>query len=48
MTRVTITDSHEALGPHGGHLLELGQEQYHAEWTFSTTKTLPNRSRFTF
>lgn len=25
--------SHEAVGPHGGHLLELGQEQYHAEWT---------------
>jgi hypothetical protein len=25
--------SHEALGPHNGHILELGQEQYHAEWT---------------
>ena len=24
---------HGALGPHGGHVLELGEEQYHAEWT---------------
>ena len=22
-----------ALGPQGGHVLELGEEQYHAEWT---------------
>ena len=24
---------HSALGPHGGHVLVLGDEQYHAEWT---------------
>ena len=24
---------HGALGPHGGHVLVLGDEQYHAEWT---------------
>jgi hypothetical protein len=23
---------HESLGPHEGHVLELGEEQYHAEW----------------
>ena len=23
---------HEKLGPNGGHILELGDEQYHAEW----------------
>ena len=25
--------SHEAVGPHGGHLIELGDEAYHVEWT---------------
>ena len=25
--------SHAAHGPHGGHIIELGQEEYHAEWT---------------
>ena len=25
--------SHEDLGPNGGHLIELGDEAYHAEWT---------------
>ena len=25
--------SHEAVGPNGGHLVELGDEQYHLEWT---------------
>ena len=25
--------SHAAHGPHGGHILELGDEEYHAEWT---------------
>jgi len=25
--------AHEALGPHGGHLVELGEEEYHLEWT---------------
>ena len=25
--------SHAAHGPHGGHILELGEEEYHAEWT---------------
>jgi|CXWL01.1.fsa_nt_gi hypothetical protein len=25
--------SHEALGPNGGHLVELGDEEYHLEWT---------------
>ena len=25
--------SHEELGPHGGHLVELGDEEYHLEWT---------------
>lgn len=24
---------HSAHGPHGGHILELGHEEYHAEWT---------------
>src|SRR5688572_7448179 len=24
---------HAHLGPNGGHLLELGNEQFHAEWT---------------
>jgi len=24
---------HAAQGPHGGHIVELGQEEYHAEWT---------------
>ena len=24
--------SHEEAGPHGGHLVELGEEEYHAEW----------------
>ena len=24
---------HGALGPHEGHVLELGKEEYHAEWT---------------
>ena len=24
--------SHAELGPNGGHLLELGEEKYHAEW----------------
>ena len=24
--------SHEALGPNGGHLIELGDEEYHLEW----------------
>lgn len=23
---------HSELGPHGGHLVELGEEEYHAEW----------------
>ena len=25
--------SHAAHGPHGGHIIELGKEEYHAEWT---------------
>jgi hypothetical protein len=25
--------SHAAHGPHGGHIIELGDEEYHAEWT---------------
>jgi hypothetical protein len=24
---------HAHHGPHGGHLMEIGEEQYHAEWT---------------
>ncbi len=24
---------HEETGPHGGHIVEIGQEQFHAEWT---------------
>lgn len=24
---------HAAHGPHGGHIIELGHEEYHAEWT---------------
>ena len=24
--------SHEEAGPHGGHLIELGEEEYHLEW----------------
>ena len=26
---------HSSLGPHGGHVLELGNEDYHAEWRFN-------------
>jgi len=26
---------HGSLGPHGGHVLELGEEDYHAEWRFN-------------
>ena len=26
---------HSSLGPHGGHILELGEEDYHAEWRFN-------------
>jgi len=30
---VSKTDPHEhEHGPHGGHLIELGNEEYHAEW----------------
>lgn len=25
--------SHEEVGPNGGHLVELGDEEYHIEWT---------------
>ncbi len=25
--------SHDELGPNGGHLVELGDEEYHVEWT---------------
>jgi len=25
--------NHAHHGPHGGHLMELGEEEYHAEWT---------------
>jgi hypothetical protein len=25
--------SHAAQGPHKGHIVELGEEEYHAEWT---------------
>lgn len=25
--------SHAAQGPHKGHIIELGEEEYHAEWT---------------
>lgn len=25
--------SHDEAGPHGGHLVELGDEEYHLEWT---------------
>ena len=28
---------HAALGPHGGHVMEIGEEQYHAEWTHDNT-----------
>lgn len=32
---------HEAAGPHGGHLIELGEEEYHLEWSHDDeTKTL--------
>jgi hypothetical protein len=24
---------HAAAGPHGGHIVEIGKEEYHAEWT---------------
>ena len=27
---------HSSLGPHQGHLIGLGDEQYHAEWRFDT------------
>ncbi|MDP6057614.1 MAG: hypothetical protein QGH33_01925, partial [Pirellulaceae bacterium] len=25
--------AHEDTGPHGGHVVEIGDEQLHAEWT---------------
>ena len=29
--------SHATLGPHHGHLVELGDEDYHAEWRFDNS-----------
>ena len=29
--------SHPVHGPHGGHLVELGEEEYHAEWLHDDT-----------
>jgi len=29
----TDDHAHPDLGPHEGHLLEIGEEEYHAEWT---------------
>lgn len=28
---------HAHHGPHGGHLMEIGEEEYHAEWTHDET-----------
>lgn len=30
--------AHPAHGPHNGHLVELGQEEYHAEWMHDDSK----------
>ena len=29
--------NHATLGPHHGHLVELGDEDYHAEWRFDNS-----------
>jgi hypothetical protein len=26
--------AHVHQGPHGGHIMEIGEEEYHAEWTY--------------
>ncbi len=31
---------HAAHGPHGGHLIEIGEEEYHAEWTHAEDGTV--------
>ncbi len=31
---------HPAHGPHGGHLIEIGEEEYHAEWTHADDGTV--------
>jgi hypothetical protein len=31
---------HPAHGPHGGHLIEIGTEEYHAEWTHADDGTV--------
>jgi hypothetical protein len=31
---------HAAHGPHGGHLIEIGEEEYHAEWTHADDGTV--------
>jgi hypothetical protein len=33
-------DHSHAHGPHGGHILELGNEEYHAEWTHADDGTV--------
>ena len=32
--------SHASEGPHGGHILEIGEEQYHLEWSHSDSGKL--------
>lgn len=32
--------SHASEGPHGGHILEIGDEQFHLEWTHSESGKL--------
>jgi hypothetical protein len=38
---------HAAHGPHGGHLLELGGGQYHAEWTHDDLADQENAKQVT-
>src|SRR5437667_11136252 len=32
---------HAHHGPHHGHLMEIGQEEYHAEWTHDESGKIP-------
>jgi len=33
-------DHSHAHGPHGGHVIEIGEEEYHAEWTHADDGTV--------
>ena len=32
--KTTAGHDHVHHGPHNGHLMEIGEEEYHAEWTY--------------